>query len=95
LSAVLPDDLNVLDTRARYLAATGETSEALAMIGRVLADAPLTSEYLVTKAEILSLAGDGSKALEAARQARIAGRIKSPGDERMSEKIEGLITRLR
>ena len=95
LSAVLPDDLNVLDTRARYLAAMGETSEALAMIGRVLADAPLTSEYLVTKAEILSLAGDGSKALEAARQARIAGRIKSPGDEQMSEKIEDLITRLR
>ena len=95
LVAVLPEDLNVLDSRARYLAATGETSEALAMIDRVLVNAPLTAEYLMTKAEILSLAGDGSKALEAARQARIAGRIKSPADERMSEKIEDLITRLR
>jgi tetratricopeptide (TPR) repeat protein len=95
LSAVLPEDLNVLDSRARYLAATGDTSEALAMIDRVLVDAPITAEYLMTKAEILSLAGDDSKALEAARQARIARRLQSPGDERMAEKIEGLITRLR
>ena len=95
LVSMLPEDLNVLDSRARYLASMGKTAEALAMIGRALAGAPLAPEYLLTQAEILSLAGDEARALEAARHARIARRIGSPGDERTAEKIEALITRLR
>ncbi len=95
LVSMLPEDLNVLDSRARYLASTGKTAEALAMIGRALAGAPLAPEYLLTQAEILSLAGEEAKALDAARHARVARRIGSPGDERTAEKIEALITRLR
>lgn len=95
LVSMLPEDLNVLDSRARYLASMGKSAEALVMIGRALAGAPLAPEYLLTQAEILSLAGDDAKALEVARHARIARQIGSPGDERTAEKIEALITRLR
>ena len=95
LAKLLPDNLDVLDTRARLKLALGQFDEAIDLARIATNRSPASAAFQLTVAEILLAQGDVSGAENAAKLALRLARLQAASDEPLVKKITGVIEKCR
>ena len=91
LAKLLPENLDVLDTRARLKLARGQFDEAIVLARVATNGSPASAAFQLTVAEILLAQGDVSGAENAAKLALRLARLQTASDEQLVKKITGVI----
>ena len=91
LAKLLPDNLDVLDTRARLKLALGQFDEAIDLARIATNRSPASAAFQLTVAEILLAQGDVGGAENAAKLALRLARLQAASDEQLVKKITEVI----
>ena len=93
LANLLPENLDVLDTRARLKLALGQFDEAIGLARIATKGSPASAAFQLTVAEILLAQGDVSGAENVAKLALRLVRLQAASDEQLIEKISEVIAK--
>lgn len=95
IAALLPDNLDILDSRARLKLAQGQLDEALGLARIATSQSPISPGFQLTLAEILLARGDMRGAEGVAKQAIRCADLSAAVDEKLVAKIREVIEKCR